>query len=292
MMCFVRITAGLFLLLCLFNCGDEMKGFSIEREPVFGFNKIIAGKEVKMVDVFDEKLSLIVSDSVRRNVQFLSTKNGERLKVDNWFFDFEKAIKYKKYYFLHQLVDSSFYKVIVVGRFFTKYYGFEQPWNQNKSIYDCISDTMCGSDLSLYRIDSIGSRDFIINPNSKKVIKAFYKKRLKGTYLRNEILSDEVVQDSKESGENFNIHELELDEGMGIYPSPAKGSEVKITSDLLAFKDASLSVFNLSGSIIECQQHLSSKSITVNIEKLKSGSYIAIVTSRGKRSCGKFIVTK
>ena len=292
MMCFFKITASLFLVLCLFNCGGEIKEFSMQHEPVFGFNKIISGKEVKMVDVFDEKLSLIVSDSVRRNVQFLSTENGERLIVDDWFFDFEKAVKYKKYYFLHQLVDSSFYKVIVVGRFFTKYYGFEQPWSQNKSIYNCLSDTMCDSVLSLYRIDSLGSRDFIINPDFKKVIKAFYKKRLKGTYLRNEVLSDEVVQDSKERFEDFNIHELELDEGMSINPSPAIGSEVKITSDLLAFKDASLSIFNLSGSKIECQQQLSRRSITVNIKRLKSGSYYAIVTSRGKRSCGKFVVVK
>ena len=46
---------SLIIVLFLFNCGDVDKWeISIQRLPIFGFSKVIAGKEVKMVDVFDE----------------------------------------------------------------------------------------------------------------------------------------------------------------------------------------------------------------------------------------------
>ena len=173
-MSFSKVIYSIVVVLCLSSCGGEESSLeSRQREPIFGFNKIIEGKEVKMVDVFDEKLSLIVSDSIKRSVQFISISIGERLIVDDWSFDFEKAIKYRKYYFLHQLVDSSYYKVIVVGRYFTKYYGFEEPWNQNRSILNRV-DTV-GSSISMpLRIDSLSSSDFIINPDPRKEIKEFY----------------------------------------------------------------------------------------------------------------------
>ena len=56
-MCFFKGIPSLIIVLFLFNCGDVEKWeISIQREPIFGFSKVIAGKEVKMVDVFDESI--------------------------------------------------------------------------------------------------------------------------------------------------------------------------------------------------------------------------------------------
>ena len=284
---------SLIIVLFLFNCGDVDKWeISIQRLPIFGFSKVIAGKEVKMVDVFDEKLSLVVSDSVRRNVQFLSTLSGERLIVDDWFFDFDIAIKYKKYYFLHQLVDSSYYKVLVVGRYFTKYYGFEEPWNQNISIYKNLSDTLGNSPLNSLRIDSLSSKDFIINSDSKKVIKTYYKNLFKGTYLRNAPLPDLNTKIKRKSIHTINVKKLKIDENMNIYPSLTRGGKVKIASELLSYKTARLSIFNISGEEVNCKHNFINKSVEVNVESLKAGSYFAVVIYGDRRSCGKFVVVK
>ena len=288
---FSKVIYNLIIVLCLFSCGEEpdLRGSRL-REPIFGFSKTIEGKEVKMTAVFDEKLSLIVSDSVKRSVQFISTSTGERLIVDDWSFDFEKAIKYKKYYFLHQLVDSSFYKVIVVGKYFTKYYGFEKPWNQNRSILWGI-DTIGPSLLKPLRVDSLSSRDLIINPDSKKVIKAFFKNRFKNTYLRKERLSISTTENDEISTEDVNVKRVENLE-VKIYPNPIRGGEVTIESDLFGFDNARLAVFNLSGQEIKCEQSPSSNSIKVNIEKLKSGSYFVVITNGDSRSSGEFVVIK
>lgn len=284
---------SLIIVLFLFNCGDVDKWeISIQRLPIFGFSKVIAGKEVKMVDVFDEKLSLVVSDSVRRNVQFLSTLSGERLIVDDWFFDFDIAIKYKKYYFLHQLVDSSYYKVLVVGRYFTKYYGFEEPWNQNISIYNNLSDTLGNSTLNSLKIDSLSSKDFIINSDSKKVIKTYYKDLFKGTYLRNAPFPDSNTKIKRKSIHTINVKKLKIDENMNIYPSLTRGGKVKITSELLSYKTARLSIFNISGEEVNCKHNFINKSVEVNVESLKAGSYFAVVIYGDRRSCGKFVIVK
>ena len=90
----------------------------------------------------------------------------------------------------------------------------------------------------------------------------------------------------------INVKKIEIDENMNIYPSLTRGDEVKITSELLRFKTARLSIFNLSGEEINCEHHFTNKSVKVNIESLKPGSYFAVVIYGDRRSCGKFVIVK
>jgi hypothetical protein len=294
-MSFSKYILGLVLIFCLSSCGEEGAfdiGGLVKRQPVFGFSKPIVGKEVRMVDVIDEQLSLIVSDTSRLSVQFTSTPTGERLKVNDWTFDYEKAIKYKKYYFLHQLIDSSFYKVVVVGRYFTKYYGFEEPWNQNQDIYKSLTDTLSASILKSFKVDSLSSRDFVIDPSSKKNVKEFFKNLLKNSYLRSDGLINAVKEITDNVLEQFDIDNIDANEDIIIYPNPAGGENVIVTSDLLKFENVQLSIVSLSGQEIKCPQDSNSGSTKVNIEGLKSGSYFVVITNGGRSSSGKFVVVK
>ena len=79
---------------------------------------------------------------------------------------------------------------------------------------------------------------------------------------------------------------------MNIYPSLTRGGKVKITSELLSYKTARLSIFNISGEEVNCKHNFINKSVEVNVESLKAGSYFAVVIYGDRRSCGKFVVVK
>jgi hypothetical protein len=293
-MSFSKCIFSLILTVFLVSCGEGTidLGGEMGRQPIFGFSELLKGKEVKMVNVIDEELSLVVSDTSRISVQFTSTPTDERLKINDWTFDYEKAIKYKKYYFLHRLVDSSFYEVLVVGRYFTKYYGFEDAFNQNYNIYKGLVDTIDTSTLHSFRVDSLSLIDFVINPSSKKVVKEFYKNLLKSSYLRNEGLDNFTKEIVSDVLQKLDVKKLEISENIKIYPNPVEGIEMNVTSDLITVEDAQLSIVNSLGQEVKCLQSSNGESVKVNVLDLKSGSYFAVITSEGRRSSGKFVVVK
>mgnify|MGYP001218258766 FL=1 len=290
---FWKIINLLIVVFFICSCGEMERGDSgFFIQPKYGFNKLIEGKSVKMIDVFEEQVNLVISDSSKLSVQFKKTAGGEQLIVNDWIYNYEKAIKYKRYYFLHHLVDSSFYEVIVVGRYFSKYYGFKEAEQQNLSVWTSIGDTMGDCILRPLKIDSLSNWNFVITPKDKKTIKEYYQVLLKNTFLRKEPVKDAVVQEYGTDPVFFDNNEVKDVGDLKIFPNPVSGNELTIKADLLNVDGAILYISDVSGEKVDCKQFQGYKSIKVNVADLQAGIYFVIIESGSKLLSSQFIVIK
>jgi len=290
---YCKVVCVLFVLILCYSCGERgASDGGLFPAPKFGFSHLIEGKSVKMVDVFDSEFTLGVSDSFKLAIQFKELETGEQLIVNDWIYNYEKAIKYKRYYFLHHLVDSSFYEIVVVGRYFSKYYVFNEIEQQNLSVWNSIRDSTGAHILIPLKIDSLSSWNVVIKPDDKKIIKQYYKALFKNTYLRKEVSEVESIEIAEIDTAFFDENRLEDIEDLKIFPNPVSGEELNIKTDLLNIEGAKLSITNLTGEKIHCEQFPGYKSIKVNVGNLQSGSYFAIIEGGNKKLTSQFIVIK
>lgn len=290
---YIQILLLLVITSLTIGCEEALpQEFSDLIQPKFGFNKVLEGKEVDMTKVFDEPFVLTIDDTTQLNVAFKSSAFGEKLIVGDWSYNYEKAIKYKRYYFLHHLVDSSFYEVVVVGRYFSRFYGFENINRQNLFVHDLIIDSSKFCSLRPLRQELNETENVVVDPSEKKIIRQFYKGFFKGAYLKKAVSEVRTNKILEEIEVKYGTKELDIDEGVIIFPNPCRGNDVEVKSDLINADDFEVIVSDLAGKRIDCAQSPGFKSIKIETSTLVNGNYLVQVIAGKRQVSGQFVVLK
>lgn len=292
----MRVQYYVFIvLLAVIGCTDEngKPSWFSESVPVFGFSELIEGKEVQMTEELGDSFFLALTDTTSLKVKFSPTATGQLLQVQDWQYKFDKAVKYKKYYFLHQKIDSTSYKVVVVGKYFSKYYGFSNINDQNfeiqASLFDSIRTEQYES-LARLKMDSISEFNFIVSPSDKRTIRDFYDAYLESEYLR---LADDKVSEmlnTIDETEELIAAELDIIEEAKIYPNPTSKNYVYIASDLLKLDNAEILITTLEGKEV-LREVVSAKSkVKIKLSDVDPGTYVVTISGGGQKVTGKLVV--
>jgi hypothetical protein len=290
----MKLKLGIFVVavLGLIGCG-EMEGTweMAEEAPKFGFSGFIEGKEVQMKEVLGDSFLLALNDTSTLKVKVESKGEGERLTVGDFSFSYQKAIKYKRYYYLHQRVDSLTNTVLVVGRYFNRYYGFENILQQNYEVLEVLKDSIQTDkteEMSSLMIDSLSSKNCIVNPSKKKVIKQFYKNYFGGSYLP--AIDEEVLESKKKDEKSLDEIEIEEGEAVNVYPNPVSNGGVTVSSDLLGVNGCKVFVNSMDGKELYSKKVKNPGDLKIDVSNFDSGTYVLTIELPSQKATRKFIV--
>lgn len=283
------------IVLLVFSCAEEPHPEEGPRPKVL-FTKEIKGKQVEMVKLFPEPF-MLRKGLKDIEVSFTSTAQGERLKVNSTEIDYSKAIKYKRYYFLHQEIDSSLYEIYVIGKYRNRYYGFENLRAQARTIKTVLNDSVVGEELGFEEyvldfktliIDSLSGFDVVLDPSKRRVVKKFYKNYLKNSYAES---SEKSVRDSAQKY----LDEIETDLGneeLIISPKILSEGTLMIRCDLFLLNQTHLVITDVTGNVFLSEKVKGKQSVTFNSSEIPAGTYLVTVSTPLQSSTSKFSVVK
>lgn len=292
----MKLKLGIFVVavFSLIGCGevnvDGTWGMP-EEAPRFGFSGFIEGKEVQMKEVLGDSFLLALNDTSTLKVKVESKGEGERLTVGNFSFSYQKAIKYKRYYYLHQRIDSLTNTVLVVGRYFNRYYGFENISQQNYEVLEILKDSIQTDkteEMSRLVIDSLSGKNCVVNPSKKKVIKQFYKNYFGGTYLP--AIDEEIIESKKQDEKSLDEIEIEEGEAVNIYPNPVSNGEVTVSSDLLGVNGCKVFVNSMDGKELYSKKVKNVGDLKIDVSDFDSGTYVLTIELPSQKATKKIIV--
>lgn len=280
------------VLLSLLNCGEGGTYSLSEDSPKFGFSGLIEGKQVQLKEALGDSFLLELTDTSTLKVKIETRGEGEVIIVGNFSFPFQKAIKYKRYFFLHQSIDSVSNTVLVVGKYFNRYYGFENILLQNYTVFNTLKDSIqtdATAPMSSLIVDSLSLKDCIVNPSDKKVIKEFYKNYFGGVYLKS-IEVDELKESTQSDVEVMDEEELDENQEVVVFPNPVSNGEINIKSDLLAVADCRIYLYSLEGKEMYAKKSKGSTSLKIDVSDYTSGTYSVVIQLPTQKVTRKLIV--
>lgn len=300
----MKLKLGIFvvLLLVFIGCAEEDSLKSHSDHPMFGFYGELKGKEVELKEALGDSFSLILSDSTELKVSIESRGEGGVLYVGNSSIKFHKAIKYKRYYYLHNRIDSITNSVVVIGKYFNRYYGFEDLATQNYvnalTLKDSLLDppSTLGEELHIAMqgliVDSLSSQDLIINPqNNRKVIRKYFKNFFNRSFLRRKDLDGEIEDKNKEEiEESLDLKEIDEQEEVLLYPNPVSNGEVTVSSDLLGVNGCKVFVNSMDGKELYSKKVKNTGKLKINVSDFESGTYVLTIELPSQKATKKFIV--